>query len=106
MLLTWPPAGQTMWATPPLWGLAPALRRTSRMGSAYSPFSVKAPGSAASQMRIQPREVPVQRSPQGVRHRDVMDPTLCACNAQEGSFGDCIAFLHGHYGSCLTCTLC
>ncbi len=74
--LTWPPAGQIMWLTLPLWGRAPPWRLSSRMGRAYSPASLKAPGSEHSQMRIHPLDVPVQRSPQGVRQRDVMAPTL------------------------------
>ena len=49
------------------------------MGRRYSPASLKASGSATSHTRIQPRDVPVHKSPQGVRQSDVTDPTLWAC---------------------------
>ena len=49
------------------------------MGRRYSPASLKASGFATSHTRIHPRDVPVHKSPQGVRHSDVTDPTLWAC---------------------------
>jgi hypothetical protein len=79
---TCPPAGVTRKSTAAACGLAPLLRRTSRIWPVYSEPRRQDMGSDA-QILMAPREEPVQISPHAVRQIADTAPALCAYAEKE-----------------------